>query len=304
MWDWISGLLQGPDFEAEELWSAFLYLVGVLVEIFKFLYTLILLLVQWLYGLIKSIGAFFVTLWNDFFKGIFSSLWAAILKVHDWLESILSPIVKFLTQVRAWVDWFFNTYVKPFLNLLSQIRNFLNILRSFGIKWAATLDAFLGKVQADIAGTFLKIQGYLNAVIGIVASITDPLGLLRRPTFVMSMRRIFPSFARGLTGLPLGYFLPSPQKGVGTGLGPLPLNFNPGDPLQNPPASGFLGGDDGLGDFGGWDGTDPLPDDTMDDMQPLPYFVDDDYPSSPCNDAASCAAAAFAAQLAAQVATS
>jgi hypothetical protein len=278
MGDWLDGLAGVGDQIGADIVAFLQYLVGLLVAVFTYLYQLLAAVFDFFYSLAQKIARFFSTLWNDFFKGIFTSLWHAIVRVHNWLESILSPIVKFLQKVRAWVDWYFNTYVKPILNLLSQVRNFLNILRQFGIKWAAELDAWLGKVQADIAGAFLKLQGYINAIIGIVNSLADPLGLFRRPTFVMSMRRIFPSFARGVSGMPLGYFFPSPVKGAGNGLGPPPSNFTPTNPQMNPPPSGYLSGDDGLGNFGGWDGTDPLPDDTMDSMTSLDFFNDDAYP--------------------------
>jgi hypothetical protein len=290
MGDWLDGLIGAGDQIGADIIGFMNYLIGLLVALFSYLWDLIVSAVLFLYHLLLSVGQFFHTLWDDFFKGIFQNLWSALLKVHAWLESILSPIVKFIQQVRAYFDWFFNTYVKPFLNILSQIRNFLNILRQFGIKWAATLDAFLGKVQADISGAMLKIQGYLNSLIGIVQSLSDPLGLFRRPTFVMSMRRIFPSFMRGVSGLPLGYFFPSPRKNAGAGLNAPPFPFNPTDPNQNPQPSGYLGGDDGLGSFGGWDGVDPLADDSMDLMTGLDYFNDDAYPDPVCTDPVACLA--------------
>lgn len=291
MGNWLDTLTAGLDGLDLSFIIEFLqWLVGAIVAAFTYLYDLLAAVFNFFYSLAKTIGQFFVTLWNDFFKGIFTSLWSAIVKVHDWLESILGPIVQFIQKIRAWVDWFFQTYVKPFLNILSQVRNFLNILRAFGIKWAAQLDAFLGKVQADVAGYFLKVQGYLNSIIGIVNSLSDPLGLFRRPTFVMSMRRIFPSFARGISGMPLGYFFPSPRKGAPLGIGPTPYPFDPSNTQQNPPPSGYLNYDDGLGDFGGADPGSILPDDSMDGMTPLDFFNDDAYPDPECSDPVACLA--------------
>jgi hypothetical protein len=285
MGDWLDNLLGGIEGLDLSVIIQFLqWLVGAIVAAFTWLYNLLAAVFNFFYDLAKTIGQFFVTLWDDFFKGIFTSLWSAIVKVHDWLESILGPIVQFIQKIRAWVDWFFQTYVKPFLNILSQVRNFLNILRSFGIKWAAQLDAFLGKVQSDVSGYFLKVQGYLNSIIGIVNSLSDPLGLFRRPTFVMSMRRIFPSFARGISGMPLGYYFPSPRKGAPPGTGPFPPNFDPSNTTQNPPPSGYLSDDDGLGDFGGADPGETLPDDSMDTMTGLDYFNDDLWPDSTYSD--------------------
>lgn len=297
MGDWFDGLLGAADAIGADIIAFLQWLVSALVAVFTYLYELLAAVFNFFYSLMQKLVGFFKTLWTDFFKGIFTSLWGAIVKVHDWLEGILSPVIHFLQTIRKWVDWFFTTYVKPFLNILNHIRSFLNLLRAFGIKWAAQLDAILGKVEADIAGAFSKLQGYLNSLIGIVNSLADPLGLFRRPTFVMSMRRIFPSFARGVSGMPLGYFFPSPRRNPGNGLGPTQFPFDSTSTTQNPLPSGYLGGDDGLGDFGGWDGTDPLADDSMDTMTAMDYFNDDLYPGPVNSDPVSAADDALTAQL-------
>jgi hypothetical protein len=299
MWDWLGGLGDQAGALISDVIVFLQWLVLELIGLFQYLYRLLAFIFNFFIGVLQAVGKFFAYLWQSVIKPLFSELWGAIVKVHAWLESILSPIIKFLQQVRYWVNWFFTTYVKPFLNILSQIRQFLNVLKAFGVKWAAQLDAVLGKIQADVASTFLKINGYLNAIIGIVNSLADPLGLFRRPTFVMSMRRIFPSFARGISGMPLGFFFPSPVKGIGGGQGvpSFPLNF--ANTTQNPPPSSYLSGDDGLGDFGGVDEGTTIPDDAMDSMDPLDFFNDDLYPAPACGDPVSCLAqlqaAAFAA---------
>jgi|SRR5579872_7107 len=278
MWDWLDGLAGAVDQIGADIVAFLQFLLGLLIGLFQFLYLLIAAVFQFLWSVLVTVGNFFKTLWDDFFHTIFTGLYNAIVKVHDWLESILSPIVDFLKSVVKWMNWFFATYIKPILNVISQIRRFLEILRAFGIKWAATLDAALGKVQSDINGVFLKVMGYVNSLINIVNSLADPLGLFRRPTLVMSMRRIFPSFLKGVSGMPIGYFLPSPRQNPAPGTGPVQFPFNSNDPNQNPPASAYFTGDDGLGDFSGADDEGNIPDDAVDGIQPMDYFNDDLYP--------------------------
>jgi hypothetical protein len=304
MWDWLSGILgEGPNALLslwEAVWSVFLALVAVA----QYLFALLVKIFNFFYNLALTIGKFFKTLWQDFFKNIFTPIWNTIKTVHQWLENLLRPIIHFLQTINKWVQWFFNAYIKPVLKVLNIVRGFLNVLKAFGVKWAAQLDHILGVVVADITSAFRKVTGYINAVIGIVNSLADPLGLFRGPTFAMSMRRIFPSFMRGVSGLPLGYFFPSPRAGAPLGMGGTPLPFNPGNPSQNPPPSTYFGYDDGLGSFGGWDGVDPLQDTDADFMSPLDYFDDSAYPPPNNPDPVSAANDVFDAIFSAQLVSS
>jgi len=295
--DWLSGLTDALSVVGADIIAFLDWLVQELVLVFQFLYNLLAAVFNFFYALAQKIGDFFVHIWEDWLKGILQDIWGVIQKVHTWLENLLSPIIHFLKLVYSYVNWFFQTYLKPFLTLLNHIRSFLNILASFGVKWAKELDQWLGKIEAQIIATFQKVEGYLNSIIGIINSLADPLGLFRGPTFVMSMRRIFPSFARGISGMPMGYFFPSPVKGSSSWLGPTPANFNPANSNMNPPPSTYLGEDDGLGDFGGVEEGETISDDDANNMQALDYFNDDLYPSPPYDDASDAADDAWTAIL-------
>jgi len=304
MWDWLSGLGDWASQLLGDIISFLQWLLQVLIEVFQYIYALLVAVFQFFVSIFQSVWNFLKSVWNGFFKNIFTKVWQIYTKVHDWLEAHLKPILDFLKKVRALWDRWFKQYIKPILSLIGTIRKFLQILRAFGIKWAAELDKILGKVQADITRAFLKVQGYLNSLINIVNAISDPLGLLRRPTLVMSMRRIFPSWFHTLSGLPLGYFLPSPSKGVGAGLGPTKFPFNPSDPAQNPVASSYFNGDDGLGGFGGFDLTQIPPDTAADGTTALDYFNDDLYPSSNYSDPADALQNAWEQQFSLQIISS
>jgi hypothetical protein len=296
MGDWLDTLFGAAGDIGADIAAFLQYLIALLVALFQFLYSLLAAIFNFLYSILQKVVQFFEDIWNNFLSGIFSDIWSAIVKVHDWLENLLQPIIDFLNKIKEWVNWVYTTYVRPFLNILNQVRSFLNLLRQFGIKWAAELDSWLGKISSDIQGAFNKLNGYLNAIIGIVNSLADPLGLFRGPTLLMSMRRIFPGLARGVSGLPLGYFFPSPLKNAFSGTGPVSYPFNPSDPSQNPPVSNYFNDDDGLGDFDGWDGTDPIDNDDADDVQALDFFNDDNWPDPVNDDPSDAANDAWSAQ--------
>jgi hypothetical protein len=288
MWDFLSSIADSVGGDIAALWSAIIWLANAILAVFTYLWNLIKDIFNFFVDLLRKIGHFFHTLWDQFFKKIFTGLWSALVKVHAWLEAHLGPVVKFIGKVRAYLDRIFRLYIKPFLNMIQHIRQYLQILRLLGVKWAAALDAKLGKFEADIAGLFLTVRGILTGFIGLLNVLADPLNLFRRPTAVLSIRRIIPSLIKVSTGLPIAFFMPSPRFGAPLGVGQLPLNFNPADPFMNPPASTYFSGDDGLGGFSGFtDGT--IPDDTsVDTIAPLDYFDDSLYSPPDCTDLATC----------------
>lgn len=288
MWDWLSGLANDLGGAAASLWAAIQFLFGLIVAVFQYLYKLVAAVFSFFLDLLKKVSTFLHTLWDHFFKRIFVDVMNAIRKLHSWLELHLGPFIKWLQQARAYLDRIFRLYIKPMLNLIQHVRQYLQILRLLGVKWAGALDAKLGQLEGKIAGIFLQVRAILTGFIDIANAIADPLSLLRRPTLVLSIRRTIPALVKVVTGLPLGYFLPSPHKNAPPGLGFMPLNFNPSDPNQNPPASSYFQFDDGLGPFQGFaSGTVP-PDSAVDDLTILDYFDDGLYGPPPCDDLVSC----------------
>jgi hypothetical protein len=259
-------------------------------------------------GIVKPFVAIWKAVWDGFFKGLVLYLLHAIQKLHQWLEAKLGPLIKAMQAYRQSMDRLFNTYIKPFLNVVQRIRSFLGVLRFMGIKWAGALDNKLLKIEIDVTSIFMNVRGMLSGMIDILNAVADPMGLMRRPTLVMSLRRVFLSSVQVMTGLPAGYFFPSPSgqtAGTGApqnGLGFMPVGADPYDPLYNPPPSTYFDGDDGLGDFNGLVAGSYFADDSIDTLEPLDYFNNDLYGAPSCDSPADCLAAAFAQQLKSQVA--
>ncbi len=235
---------------------------------------------------------------TGFFKGVFSKFFSLFDHIHSWLESKLGPLVAFIKKIRAWYDRVFKLYFKPYLNMLQHIRQYLAVLRALHVKWAQNLDRRILQIESYTGGLFLQVRSILNGFVDILNSIIDPLSIIRKPTIVLSTRRTINAMIRVSTGRPPGYFFPSPRKNAGKGLGVLPSNFVASDPSMNPPASSYLGGNDGLGAFMGFT-PGAIPDDgAVDDLDALDYFDDSLWPDPVCDDPVSCAEQAFAQMLA------
>jgi len=289
--DFLDGLLDALGAAIDDIIAFLQWLLQELVAIFTYMWDVFAGSDNYLYGQNFYGESIFKTIWNSIIKKILLDIVLVLTKIHDWLEDHLGPIVDFLKKARAWFDRIFKQYIKPFLQLLQFVRKFLEILRLFGVKWAAKLDAVLAKVQADVMNVFLQVKAFLNGIIDILNILTDPLGLLRKPTIVLSMRRTFLSMVRVVTGRPPGWYFPSPVKGAAVGLGPVAGNTKFTNPLTNPPGSSFLGGDDGLGGFSGFTSGQVPDDGAVDDIDPLDYFNEDLWPAPTCTDAATCLAA-------------
>lgn len=265
-----------------------IYLFQVLLLVLQFIWSVLLAVGNFFFTVIQDIGNFFVHLWNDFFKGIFVSIFNAIGKFGQWLSNIFGPVVKFLKTVSQFIDKIYRTYIMPFLKILRIARIFLTLLRALGIKWAGTLDSILGTIQNDIQRAFLTIKGYLNVLTDLLNILADPSNLLRRPTTLLSLKRVFNASVRMFTGLPPGFMFPSNSSSAPYGLGFISAKFDPSDPIQNPPASYYLAFDGGTPDFSGLDPGTTIADDAADNLNPLNFFSDSISSQTDCVDPESC----------------
>lgn len=292
MFDFLNALQDALSSVVGEIEQLVVFLFEALISVFQFLGSLILGIFGYQGQVNADIGSFFGETVGSFFKSIFSAILKGIVKFGAWLAAIFGPILKHLRQISQYIDRLYRTYVVPILRWIRLARLFLTLLKALGVKWAKKLDAILGTIQNDIQRAFLTIRGYLNILIDLANILADPTMLLRRPTTLLSIMRISRAAVRMFTGLPPGFFFPSPVKGAPLGLGFTGKGFDPSDPLQNPPPSYYLAFDGGVGDFSGLDPGTTIPDDAADSLQPWQYFTDSAWDVSPCVDPVACQAEA------------
>jgi len=294
----LDGLLGALSDIGSAIVQALVYLFQLLVQVFEFIWQVIQLIAGWIVSVFKVVGKFFAHLWDSFFKGIFLKVFHALQSLTTWLESHLKPIINFLKAARKYIDKIYKTYVQPFLKIIQRVRQFLQILRLLHIQIAAELDKILADVQRDVQGVFLQIRGILNTAIDLLNILADPTKLLRKPTLVLSIRRTINALIRQVTGLPPGWYFPSPSKSAPKGLGFLPANFDPSNPDHNPPASYYLGLDSGVPSFDGLGEGELIGDGAVDDVSALDYFDSTLWPESDCTDVEQCISQAQLAALA------
>jgi hypothetical protein len=174
--------------------------VGLIVSVASFLWNALVAVANYLFAVLQFIWNFLLTIFNDI-KNAFKWLWdnvvkvgltkivSTFLKVRQWLSNLLAPVLKWIKQIRAWYDQYFNQFVKPMLKVLRQIRQVLQVFKLLGFKWAARLDADIARIENKIVSAYVTLRGYLNIATSWIQLIVDPLGILRRnPLFAAIIR--------------------------------------------------------------------------------------------------------------------
>jgi len=163
-----------------ELQAVIAFLWNVLVAVANFLLSVLNFIWQFLNTLLRDVLRGFKWIWNGVIKVALTKLVNVFVRVQAWLQKTFGPLLRWLRRIRAWLDQYFNLYVKPILNAIQHVRQFLQLLRLLGFKWAAKLDAILAKVQNDIIKAYELIRQNLNQITSWLQLIVDPTFLLRR----------------------------------------------------------------------------------------------------------------------------
>ena len=173
-----------------------------LLQVVVFIWNTLVYVAQYIFSALQFIANFFYQLALDI-KKAFQWIWENIVKVglvkalqlfqtvRAWLQKVFGPILHWLKLARQWYDWAFNRFIKPVLILIQRIRQFLQIFRLLGFKWAARLDARLAQIENKIIQAYELIRQNLNRLTSWVQLIVDPTFLLRRnPLFGALIRSV------------------------------------------------------------------------------------------------------------------
>jgi len=165
------------------------YIWQVLVVVANFIFSVLQFIWKFATTLFADIERGFKWIWQTVIKGALTKIIDVVVKVRAWLQKVFGPTIRYLQKIRRWIDWAFNKYVKPVLDLIQHIRQVLTVFRLLGFKWAKKLDALLAKIQQDILKVYTTIRAELNKVISYLQIIADPSAILRRnPLFAGLIR--------------------------------------------------------------------------------------------------------------------
>jgi hypothetical protein len=198
--------------------------------------------VSFVTGMVQdAMGALYdvdVAVWN-WASGLFSDLWDALGAVWNWIDNILQtlwqwiqdaihwlfhtllptlirwindiraaltkflhPLIQWLQWEKAWLNQVWNNVLKPIMNFIQALRQFLVVFRLMGLKWAAYLDQYLAGLEARIASAFIQAQQEINMIQNWLNFIIGTNGLFNLPLMLLSQLQTLPQLWAALANIP------------------------------------------------------------------------------------------------------
>ena len=116
------------------------------------------------------------------------ALWKLIKNMLNEIWKLVSEaipqIIKFLKQLRKWLDEIYRKYIRPILNYIQHIRKWLAIARALHIPFADKLDKILVRIQAKIIGPYLYVLRLFNVYGSWINVILTKRGTIQRPVIL------------------------------------------------------------------------------------------------------------------------
>lgn len=127
--------------------------------------------------------------WRQVLRPFVNWTWEQIDTLARWLQETLAPVIRFIEDVRKWIDDFYRTYIQPIYDAIEIVRRILGILEQFGIDLAARLDRALAELEDRLLQPIREIRGYLNEALNWINRIVTLDGLLQRVMLLRSLIR-------------------------------------------------------------------------------------------------------------------
>jgi len=211
-------------------------LLSFLLDIFQMLLDFVIQVLQLLVQLIEyifnvqnpfimaafgyNLGVFkllLLALWHmvsDLLHGHFLQFWKDYLEFRKLLRAFLKPALDYWARVRKlWHD-LYRTYLAPVLNLIQDVRKVLVIFRIMHLKWATTLDKYLGQIEGKLIGAYQTVLASINRHADFLYLLTDPLGFLRIVPLLHSVALAAEDIVRLFTGRTMGFWYDETSTGL------------------------------------------------------------------------------------------
>jgi hypothetical protein len=157
-------------------------------------------------GLFNSIQRFFSWLWNNIILTTLGWILKQLQDLQQWLRDHFQWLIDFLKRLLQLQQQFYQQFIKPVLNILIRIRQFIQILRIFHLHIFDKLDNWLAGLEAKLLGHFLKVTQWINRLLSYIELILDAAGYLKRTLLVASVANSASDLLLLFTGRTLDYW--------------------------------------------------------------------------------------------------
>lgn len=213
-------------FNLSPLISAVSGLTSLIRSVFIFLFNLIAVAFNTLAGALGASHAFSVQMFGGV-RDFFRHLWEKIIKggllklamlyhrLKEWLDKHFGPLLKLIRIWRARLDFWFNHYIRPIINLINRVRKILVVFRIFHFKWAIALDNRLLRIESRILKVYTDLRRKLNEVATAINILLNPELLIRGSILGSSIAAAIDEIWEAVTGHTLSSFIDVGIGGTG-----------------------------------------------------------------------------------------
>jgi hypothetical protein len=180
-------------------------LVAGIIEVAKWVADEAVTIAVVIWNVLRLIGGFlidfgvivakvFVKVW-DFFGRFYTNIlrpfvswtWNGILKLHTWLKTTLTPVLKFLQAARVDILQIYNKWLKPIFTTIDVTRSLLRVLETFHVGFAQKLDAQLAALENRLLVPIRFALAKINEASDWINRIIDLDGVFQRLTLIASL---------------------------------------------------------------------------------------------------------------------
>lgn len=126
-------------------------------------------------------------IWDNFLDALWSALKGLWKLLWCLAATVLPKIIQALKDLRKFLDWIYQNYIRKIMNYLQLIRRWLQILKLLHVPFAAKLDSIITRIQGALFTPFLYLLRSLNGFGAWYNVILTADLVLQKPIFLRTM---------------------------------------------------------------------------------------------------------------------
>lgn len=177
MWPWIISAIHF-------IGDALAVIGHALVVALKWFAVHVWIVLRWLgdhvASLAKTVWGGLQKLWNEILPDIARKIASVASTVTTFIRDHFGWLLSAIHKITSAVNFIYSNIIKPIFQVIDFFRAIFRVLGDLGVGWAKAVDVWLGNLEMKIWDAFNTVRSWINHVLGILAYLLDPFGMLRR----------------------------------------------------------------------------------------------------------------------------